>query len=357
MRERGGALRLLSLVVVVLSAVLAAPVAATAATVVNGDFETGNLQGWQAHGATGFGDWFVYEGTKPPISEGGRGTAPVPAPPQGEFAAIADQLDPDTLALYQDISLAAGAKHQLSLQTFYSSNKPLALPTPDTLSTDPSVIGEQANQQYRIDLMKPEAGVESIDPADVLRTLFRTMPGDPVAMPPTRLTANLTPYAGQTVRLRIAVAAGKEALNAGIDDVSVTTTPAAASGGAGTGGAAGKGGKGGAGGGAAGPGARLRVLGSAKSLGNGSAILRVRLPDAGRLTAKRPKLLVSASAEAKGARVVSLHLKPTAKALATLRRRGKMRVKVALAFDPSGSAALQRATPSVLLKLAKPRRP
>jgi hypothetical protein len=361
MRERGGALRLLSLVVVVLSALLAAPAAATAATVVNGNFETGNLQGWQTHGVTGFGNWFVYKGTKPPISEGGRGTAPVPAPPQGEYAAIADQLDPDTLVLYQDISLAAGAKHQLSLETFYSSNKPLALPTPDTLSTDPGVIGEQANQQYRIDLVKPEAGVESIEPADILRTLFRTMPGDPVAMPPTRLTANLTSFAGQTVRLRIAVAAGKEALNAGIDDVSVTTTPGPGSGEAGpggAGGAGGKGGKGGKGGGeSAGPGSPFRVLGHAKSLPNGAAILRVRLPDAGRLTAKRPGLLVPASAQAADARVVSLRLKPTAKALRILNRKGKLRLKVALAFDPLGSATIQRATPSVLLELANPRRP
>jgi hypothetical protein len=170
-------------------------------------------------------------------------------------------------------------------------------------------------------------------------------------MPPTRLTANLTPYAGQTVRLRVAVAAGKEALNAGIDDVSVTTTGAAGSGGAGAGGTGGKGG------GAAGAGSRLRVLGHAKTLGSGGAILRVRLPDAGRLTAKRPKLLLPASAEAKRPRVVSLRLKPTAKAMATLRRRGKLRVKVALAFDPSGSAALQRASVSVLLRLANPRRP
>ena len=132
MRERGGALRLLSLAVVLLAAALAVPAAAGAATVVNGNFETGNLEGWHKQDATGFGDWYVYEGTKPPISESGRNTAPVPAPPQGDHAVIADQLDPDTLILYQDISLAAGAKHQLSLQAFYSSNKPLAVPTPGT---------------------------------------------------------------------------------------------------------------------------------------------------------------------------------------------------------------------------------
>jgi hypothetical protein len=349
MRERGGALRLLSLAVVLLATALAVPTAASAATVVNGDFETGNLHGWHKQDATGFGDWYVYKGTKPPISEGGRNTAPVPAPPQGEYAVIADQLDPDTLVLYQDISLAGDTKHQLSLQAFYSSNKPLAVPTPDTLSTDPNVIGEQANQQFRIDLMKPEAPLESIDPSDILRTLFQTEPGDPVTMPPTRLSASLTPYAGQTVRLRIVVAAGKEALNAGIDDVSVATTPGPGSGGA-AGGGGGK--KGGSGSGGAGAGARLRVLGHAKPLANGGAILRVRVPAAGHLTAKRPKLLVPASASSAGAKVIKLRLKPTAKAMRTLRHKGKLRLKVALAFDPKGTGTVQRATAAVKLKLS-----
>lgn len=348
MRERGGALRLLSLTAALLATAFAVPGTAGAATVVNGNFETGNLEGWHKQDATGFGDWYVYKGTKPPISEGGRNTAPVPAPPQGEYAVIADQLDPDTLVLYQDISLAAGAKHQLSLQAFYSSNKPLAVPTPDTLSTDRNVIGDQSNQQFRIDLMKPEAPLESIDPADVLRNVFHTDTGDPVTMPPTRLSASLTPYAGQTVRLRIVVAAGKEALNAGVDDVSVTTTPGpGANGGEGGGGK--KGGSGGAGTG-------LRVLGRAKPLANGGAILRVRVPEAGRLTAKRPKLLAPASASAARAKVVKLRLRPTAKAKGILRRKGKLHLKVALAFDPSGSGAIQRAAAAVKLKLAKSRR-
>jgi hypothetical protein len=343
MRERGGALRLYSLVLALFALALAAPVA-NAANVVNGNFETGNLEGWHAHSATGFGDWFAYTGTKPPISESGRGTAPVPAPPQGKYAAIADQLDPDTLVLFQDISLGANAKHQLSLQAFYSSNKPLAVPTPDTLSTDPAAIGSQANQQFRIDLMRPEAPLESIEPGDVLRTIFSTAAGDPVAMPPQRLTANLTPFAGQTVRLRVAIAAGKEALNGGIDDVSVASTPNSGAGGGGNGG----------GGGA---GARFHVLGHARALANGSAVLRVRVPSAGRLTAKSPKLLLPASAKTAGPRVVSLHLKPTAKAMGMLRRKGKLRVKVALAFDPAGSAAIQRASASVRLRLGEKRRP
>jgi hypothetical protein len=354
MGERNGAWRRYLAMASVLACVALAPTEATAATVVNGDFETGNLQGWGASYVTGFGNWYAYKGTTAPIQDdqGKRSPAPVPAPPQGNFAAISDQLNPDTLVLYQDINLVAGAKHQLSLQTFYSSRNPLAVPTPETLSTDEAVIGKQPNQQYRIDLMRPEAALESIDPADVLRTIFRTAAGDPVSMPPTRISANISALAGQTVRLRVAVAAGKEALNAGIDAVSVTTTPLSGPGSdAGTGGKTGKAGKGGDG-----AGTRLRVLGRAKSLPDGSAKLRVQLPDAGRLTAKRGKLLVPKSVKVARAKTVTLRLKPTAKALRMLRRGNQLDLKVALAFTPRG-AATQKATAPVRLKLKNLRRP
>ena len=62
-------------------------------------------------------------------------------------------------------------------------------------------------------------------------------------------------------------------------------------------------------------------------------------------------------ATAAGPRVVSLHLKPTAKGMAKLRHRGKLAVKVALAFDPAGAAAIQHASASVLFKMAGGRRP
>jgi len=353
MRERGGVVRRFSTAIAILACVaLAAPAGAAAATVVNGGFETEG-EGWVASSTNPeIGDFFIYEGTRPPFSDesGQRGTAPVPAPPQGKRAAISDQLNASTMFLYQDVVLAPEAKHQLSLQTFYSSNRPLAIPTPETLSTDEEEIGDQVNQQYRIDLVRPEAPLESIAPGDVLRTIFRTTQGDPLSMPPTRITANLSAFAGQTVRIRVAVAAGKEALNAGVDDVSVTSTPLSGPGS--SGGTAGKDGKGGKGG--DGPGARLRILGRAQSLGDGSVKLRVHVPDAGRLTAKRPKMLVAANAKAARARDLTLHLKPTAKALRALERNGKLQLKVALTFVPQGGAA-QKATAPVTLKLKRPR--
>ena len=44
-------------------------------------------------------------------------------------------------------------------------------------------------------------------------------------MAPTQLSADLTPFAGQTVRLRIANAVNDDIFNAGVDAVSITSTP------------------------------------------------------------------------------------------------------------------------------------
>jgi len=55
-----------ALLVVVLVAMLA-PNGANAANVANGNFESGTLNGWQAHHLTGAGNWFAYAGTAAPI--------------------------------------------------------------------------------------------------------------------------------------------------------------------------------------------------------------------------------------------------------------------------------------------------
>ena len=123
------------------------------------------------------------------------------APPQGTYAAIADEADPETLLLYQEVSLPAGTSDQLSLLAYYNSYDPIAVPTPDTLSVFEEVLGGQPNQQFRIDVMRAGAPVESLEPSDILLNVFQTAPGAPAVMKPTTLTADLTPFAGQTVLL------------------------------------------------------------------------------------------------------------------------------------------------------------
>jgi hypothetical protein len=331
---------------------LYAPAGASAATVVNGDFEAGSLNGWDVHRAMEAGNWFAYRGTDEPIAHQ-RGKE-VTAPPQGSYAAIADELSPDTLVLSQEVSLEPGFAHRLSLLAYYSSAVPIAVPTSESLSVDPEVLAGQANQQYRIDVMRAGSPIESVDPADLLRTLIATKPGDPRRLPATRLTADLTPFAGQTVRLRVAIAAHEELLTGGVDDVSISSTRAGQPGGGGNGGAP-----------------RSFRLGKAKANpSNGTAILPVDVPAPGRVTAKGSgpiahaskakkkalRLIQPVSVKAPGAGTLAVRLVPTGPGLAILRQKHRLRIVVAVTYRPTTGAAKTATAPVVLKLRPKPRR-
>jgi hypothetical protein len=339
---------------------LLAPGGAGAATVVNGDFESGTLNGWSIYRATGLGNWFPYKGTEPPIA-GKALTAPVQAPPQGTYAAITDEYNPDTPILYQDVALRPGYDHRLSLFAYYTSLDPIAVPTPDTLSVDDAALGGQPNQQYRIDVMRPEAPLESLAPGDILRTVFRTTPGDPQEMAPARLSADLSAFAGQTVRLRIANAVHEETFNAGVDAVAIASAPAGQLPPPGSGGSG------------------LKPRGSTRfGLGkatintrNGTATLPVRVPEAGLLKArgesvpgkgaaasgkgKRPLLTKPASARAAGEGTVTLRLKPTAAARKILKAKQKLRVRLIVTYAPTAGQTEATSLPLVLRLEPRPR--
>jgi len=353
---------LLGLFIAVLVTVLL-PVGAGAATVVNGGFESGSLQGWHVHQATQFGNWFAYEGTETPIGASRKKQThvePVQAPPQGRYAAITDEANPDTLILYQDVTLEAARSHQLSLLAYYDSYRQLAVPKPDTLSVDEGVLtalnGEvQPNQQFRIDVMKPEAPLESLDPADILRTVFATRSNAPLKMLPTRLTADLSPFAGQVVRLRIAIAATEEVFNAGVDSISISSTAPGQSASRGSRNAP-----------------ELFSFGRLRAnRGDGVATLRVRVSGPGLLRATgTPVSLGVARGSTRGglsrpiepitvpvasARTVTIHLRPTPRSRAALRRGRKLRVKVVVAFIPTGGSP-EATTVPVVFKLHARRR-
>ena len=159
---------------------LLAPGGAAAATVVNGDFESGNLAGGTSTRRLRCRRLVRLPGAPNPRSAATDLTAPVPAPPQGSYAAITDEVSPDTLILYQDIGLGAGLDHRLSLLAYYdSAGADRDADSGHALGRRRSCSEGQANQQFRIDVMRPDAPLESVDPADILRTVFRTQPGDP----------------------------------------------------------------------------------------------------------------------------------------------------------------------------------
>jgi hypothetical protein len=304
---------------------------ASAATVVNGDFEAGGLKGWHTYRVTEAGNWFAYGSTNAPIGSKRKPEPadPVQAPPQGAFAAIADQANPDTLILYQDVALEAGESHLLSLLAYYDSYKPIAVPAPDTLSVAEEALGGQANQQFRIDVIRPGAPLESLDPADILSTLFQTKPGAPARMKPTKLTADLSPFAGQTVRLRIAVAAHEEVFNAGVDAVALGGNR-----------------------GSKAPGADRLGFGKPRpNRKNGTVLLPVRVPGPGLVTATKKGAIRSVTVKAAAAKTLKILLRPTASTRALLVRRHKRRVTVTVVFKPAGEPR-QTAAKTVVFRLA-----
>jgi hypothetical protein len=345
MRTRPGPFSLALLGVALLALALSS--GAAAATVVNGDFESGSLNGWHVQRQTFAGDWFAYSGTTAPIG-GKPNSKPVQPPPQGHHAAIADEAARDSLILYQDVSLEAGVDQTLSLLAYYDSREPdptkpvapIAIPTPDTLSVDEADLAGQPNQQFRIDLVKPSAPLDSLDPSDILRTVFQTEPVDPAKMSPTRLNVDLAAFAGQTVRLRIAAVATEAVLNAGVDAISISRSMPESVGGQGKGSNS------------KGP-ERLSVAKIRSNRRNGTVVLSVRVPGPGLLTAsvsrpERPagaprsgrsrrlrKTMKATTVKVRAAGTVRLRLVPTRLGRLILRRRHKFQTKVTVAYTPA----------------------
>ena len=118
---------------------------------------------------------------------------------------------PGRRILYRDITL--DGRYRLHLTVFYVN-----------LGTFSAVHTSNANtisdeQQYRIDVVSAAAPVDSMAREHVLATVFQTQPGDPARRPPTAMTLDLSPWAGQTVRLRLACADNQGPVRSGIDDI------------------------------------------------------------------------------------------------------------------------------------------
>ena len=294
---------------------LLGPSPAGAATVVNGDFETGNLSGWQVNDSNPGGTWMAYTGSsvKFPLvielPEEEEITIPVPAPPQGSWGAITVQGGPGRHILYQDVALEPYYTHQLSLTAYYASNAPLVAQG----NLDPGGLMEEGppNQQYRIDVMKPSAALDSLAPGDILATVFAAKTGDSASMGATSFSADLTPFAGQTVRLRMVEVDNQGPFNAGVDAVSILSTP---------------------------PSNAIK-LGKVKfNKKKGTAKLSVTVPGPGELSltgqgvAKQKKSL-------KAAATAKLLVKAKGKKRKKLNTAGKAKLKAKVTFTPAGGLA------------------
>jgi hypothetical protein len=272
---------------------LLAPAAAGAAIINNGDFETGNLSGWQVSTSDPDEGWFNYSGTSSPLNGNS-----VPAPPQGNHGAITDQGGEGLHVLYQDVTLPPGGSvTQLSLFVYYNSFAPIF--SPNNLD-----FSGGANQQYRVDVLKPGTPLDTVASGDVLRTVFRTLAGDPTSLSPTVKTADLTAFAGQTVRIRLAEVDNQLFFNAGADAVSIRSNG-------------------------------FTIGAATRNKKKGTAQLPVTVPDAGTLALSGKGVKGSSAAAAQGG-TINLVVKAKGKKAKKLKRKGKVKVNATVTYTPSG---------------------
>ena len=182
-------------------------------TLVVGDFESGTLADWRAVGS-GSGSWFVYtDDQKAPDPAQTDPNVPfnVHDPPRGKFAAVTDMNGPGTRILYRDLRL--DGRFALHAIVFYAGTAPFS--SPGTLAHD----AREPNQQFRMDLVRPSAPIDSLARGDVLVNVFRTSPGDQPGLPPAHVSVDVSRWAGQMVRLRLASTDNGGPLRVGVDDI------------------------------------------------------------------------------------------------------------------------------------------
>jgi hypothetical protein len=188
----------------------------------NGDFETGDFTSWSTESWGRHGDWYVYEdGSTPPNPSLSDPDTPfnVPDPPQGRYAAVTDMDYSGAHFLYRDIEV--NGPWTLHAIVFYEHDLDLFYVQPDFGRFDGEawLSPGETNQQFRIDLVDPEAPIHSTEADDVLAVVFQTDPDDPASLEPTPVSVDLSQWEGQTIRLRATQIDNKAPLRAGIDDV------------------------------------------------------------------------------------------------------------------------------------------
>ncbi|HSS43350.1 MAG TPA: hypothetical protein VLK37_12470 [Solirubrobacterales bacterium] len=212
---------------------------------------------------------------------------------------------------------------------YYRSEEPIFVPSPEALTLEGS-----ENQHVRVDVMKPTAPIDSVKASDILATLFANKSGDPESLAPTRLTADLSAFAGQTVRLRIANSVTEGPFNTGLDDVSIVSTPPP-------------------------PPPPSNVITRGKltlNKSNGTGKLAIIVPGPGTLVAvgkgktkkvKRASLAVTVAGTAK------LPLKPNGAGKKVLNSNGKLKTGIDVTFTPTGGTAATQTYKVTLKKTLK----
>lgn len=185
----------------------AAVAGARSTTVNNFGFEDGNFNLWTVTN-TGAGDWFVQQSLTTPISlRGWRGAV------EHEYGALTDQDNPGSHILSRTITV--GKTTRIEMYVYYK-NRADVFCSPASLSE----VGP-CNQQYRIDLIKTSAAIDSVAPADVLQNLFQTKPSSKFTLKPKHLLVKVNGGISGDVVLRFAEVDNQDVFNASVDGIQI----------------------------------------------------------------------------------------------------------------------------------------
>lgn len=197
---------------------------------VNGDFETGTLTGWQIPGI-GFGGFIADNNNLDPLLDPSSPSAPFSrlatvGASAGNFYAVSDSLGPGAQALIQTFTIPAGtANITLSFDMFVNDwNGAGAL---NTMGHPFEAVYETPTQFARVDLMSSAGDVFSNNGA--LANFYLGVDESPEDFPPFGYTSyafDITALtgAGGTFRLRFITAANQFTINQGVDNVSILGT-------------------------------------------------------------------------------------------------------------------------------------
>jgi hypothetical protein len=193
---------------------------AHAELISNGGFESG-FTGWTRADALGSdGSFAIQSGVVSPVN--GDSVSP---PSEGLQAAMSDAQGPGSHVLYQDFVVPAAVTDTLLSFDLFVGNRATDFFTPASATLD---FGVPAfNQQARVDILRATADPFSVNPADVLQTLFQTSPGDPLVSGYTTHSADigslLAAHANESLRLRFAETDNVFTFQFGVDKVGTTS--------------------------------------------------------------------------------------------------------------------------------------
>ncbi len=183
------------------------------AQIMNGSFETGNFSDWLT-ADTGVGSWLA-------VPEGFLllSGALAPTPPDGQFQAITDMPFPGAHVLYQEFRVPDGGVLEFDMWWDNQAEVWFNNGTLDEVGSD--------NQHARVDLMVAGTDPFSTAGGDTLMNIV-TLDSGAFQGGYDHIVADISAFAGQTVRLRFAEVDNQFFFHFAIDNVFVPAPSALA---------------------------------------------------------------------------------------------------------------------------------